>query len=325
MPVPFLGVDGGGTKTAFAIISQTRELLSCITTGPSNPHQIGIHNVPAVLEAGVKAVVRQAGLTKKDTTFSFWGLPGFGEDLDHISILESTVANILQSDRYRCGNDVEAGWAGSLACQPGIHLVAGTGAIGFGVDPKGNTARSSGWGELIGDEGSAHWLGKRLLELFSKQSDGRLPKSQLYHVFKSAAGLRRDYDLLAKLDQLRKRDEVARLAPLLQGAAVQGDANAIAVFREAAYEHSLMVKAIIQQLDFPSDKPIPVSYSGGVFKSGEYILQPLQEYLTPLNATLVQPKLTPVMGACLYAMVLAGRTVETSLIRKLQEAEKALV
>lgn len=86
-----------------------------------------------------------------------------------------------------------------------------------------------------------------------------------------------------------------------------------------------MVKAIIQQLDFPSDKPIPVSYSGGVFKSGEYILQPLQEYLTPLNATLVQPKLTPVMGACLYAMVLAGRTVETSLIRKLQEAEKALV
>jgi N-acetylglucosamine kinase-like BadF-type ATPase len=324
MRMPFLGVDGGGTKTAFALISKEGDLLASAVMGPSHPDQIVMDGVHQTLQAGVAAVCSQAGISTSAISFSFWGLPGFGENLDHIPGFERAVADILQHNNFRLGNDVEAGWAGSLACRPGVHLVAGTGAIGFGADHKGNTARCSGWSELFGDEGSAYWLGRHLLGLFSKQSDGRLPKSPLYHIVKQKLGLERDLDLLARMDLLSKRDEVAGLAVLVYEAAEQGDENAAALYREAAFEHSLTVKSIIQQLEFPPDELISVSYSGGVFKSGDYVLAPLREYLNPLNAALVQPKLSPVTGACLYAMVLAGNSVDDQLVERLQAAEKGL-
>lgn len=320
----YLGVDGGGTKTAFALISQDGRILAHTTAGTSHPDQIGMEQVRVTLQQGVNEVCSQAGISVSDITFSFWGLPGFGENLAHVPQLENMAEEILQSKNFRCGNDVEAGWAGSLACQPGVHLVAGTGAIGYGVDRKGNTARSSGWSEIFGDEGSAHWLGKHLLELFSKQSDYRLERTPLYELVRDKLELERDLDLMAIIGDLSKRDEIAKLAVVVYEAAQRDDEQAIALFKEAAFEHSLTVKAIIQQLDFPADQPIPVSYSGGVFKSGDFILKPLQDYLTPHGATLVQPTLSPVVGACLYALVLSGEEASEKIVKQLQEAEDAL-
>lgn len=72
-----------------------------------------------------------------------------------MEVLNSIVGKALSSSNYKCGNDSQAAWAGSLACQPGVNIVAGTGAIGFGVDANGNMARASGWGPFCGDEGSA--------------------------------------------------------------------------------------------------------------------------------------------------------------------------
>ena len=265
--MPFLGVDGGGTKTAFALISPSGNLLGSVVLGPTHPDQVGMERVRETLKDGVAAVCQQAGIEPQDVKFAFFGLAGFGENLEHTAQFQAVAGQLLPNSPHRCGNDVEAGWAGSLACQPGVHLVAGTGAIGFGVDPKGNTARSSGWDSLFGDEGSAYWLGRHLLGLFTKESDGRLPKSPLYDIVREKLGLERDLDLLAKLDLWSKRDELARLALLAHAAAEQGDKNTIALFREAALELSLAVKAIIQRLEYCHNTPIPVSYSGGVFRS----------------------------------------------------------
>jgi len=48
----------------------------------------------------------------------------------------------------------------------------------------------------------------------------------------------------------------------------QGDPKALKIYAEAAYEFSLVVKALIGRLDFKQDETILVSYSGGVFKAG---------------------------------------------------------
>ena len=77
---------------------------------------------------------------------------------------------------------------GSLACRAGINLVAGTGAIGFGKDSFGKTARSAGWGYFCGDEGSAYWLGKQLISIFGKEADGRKAKTPLYDIVRHLPG-----------------------------------------------------------------------------------------------------------------------------------------
>lgn len=320
----FLGIDGGGTKTAFALISADGEILAHTTRGTSHPDQIGMDAVRSVLQDGANTVCEMAGYSLADVTYSVWGLPGFGENLDHAKQLEQLVGDIIGNDRYYCCNDVEVGWAGSLACQPGIHLVAGTGAIGFGRDLAGQVARSSGWSEVFGDEGSAYWLGRRVLELFSKQSDYRLPKTPLYELTKAKLDLKRDLDLVGMMSDMGTRGEIAQLARIASQAAEAGDVSAAELFRDAAYEHSLTVKAIIKQLSFLAGKSIPVSYSGGVFRSGEWILAPLKEFLQETPVTLQEPKLEPIIGACLYAFLLHGNEITNELVQALAQKEKEL-
>src|SRR5437879_13624105 len=85
------------------------------------------------------------------------------------------------------------GWAGALAGEDGISVVAGTGSIAYG-EYEGRRARAGGWGELFGDEGSAYWIAREGLRLFSRKSDGRTPRGPLH------AGMRRHFCLETEAD-----------------------------------------------------------------------------------------------------------------------------
>jgi N-acetylglucosamine kinase-like BadF-type ATPase len=324
----YLGVDGGGTKTTFILIDQEGKICGYTTEATCHYRQVGMDNFQKVLTAGIKELCNQVSIEITQISYSFLGLPGFGEDKDSVPKLEAIVNHIFQGNRFKCGNDVEAGWAGSLACRPGINLVGGTGAIGFGRDQQGNSDRASGWGYFCGDEGSAYWLGKNVISLFGKEADGREERTPLYDIIRSKFHLQRDLDFCSsivckKLEM--KRDKISRLALLLYQAAKKGDAKAVEIYRKAAYEYSLTVKALINKLNFNNGEDILVSYSGGVFKAGSYILDPLKKYLDQNIVKLIRPILQPVTGAALYALLLDKKLNDYDLIvKKLKEEEKRL-
>lgn len=114
-------------------------------------------------------------------------------------------------------NDVEAGWAGSLGMEPGIHLVSGTGSIAFGKNKAGKSKRSGSWSAFFGDEGSCCWLGRRTMELFSKQADGRIPVGPLYHMMRERFQLKQDMDFIAcmEAEYIPVRSKTASLQKLL--------------------------------------------------------------------------------------------------------------
>ena len=320
----FLGVDGGGTKTGFCLIDGQGRIRAAICKGSSYYIQTGFEGFREIMSAGIDEVCRKAGVAVGEIGYAFLGLSAYGEIQKDIPLLEGIIRDLLQSDRFRCGNDVEAGWAGSLACQPGINIVAGTGAIGFGRDGRGNAARAGGWGEFCGDEGSAYWLGKLLISIFGKQSDGRMARTPLYEIIREHFGFRDDFDFITMVYEqfLPKREEIAKLALLVFRAAQQYDPQALHLYDQAAFEHSLTVKAILNRLSF-EDGEVPVSYSGGVFKAGELILAPLRKYLVTEPVRLIQPILAPVTGAALYALKLSGGNVGPRVTAKLQEEEAA--
>jgi len=323
----YLGVDGGGTKTSFVIINEEGKIVSHETKGTCHYVQVGFDKFQKLLMAGISDACKKAGIKISELSFSFFGLPGYGEINDDVPVLEKLVSNILQSNRFKCGNDVEAGWAGSLACQPGINLVGGTGAIGFGKDQDGNSARTSGWGYYCGDEGSAHWIGKKVISLFGKEADGRLEKTPIYDIVRNEFNITRDFDLITVVyDQLKmERDKIAKFALLLYKAAEQDDPKAIEIFRETAYEHSLTLKALIKKLKFADNQEILVSYSGGVFKSGEYVLKPLKEYILTNNIKLIKPVLEPVTGASLYALEFDKKVISKEIVEKLKNEEEMIL
>src|SRR5215510_323688 len=194
----FLGVDGGGSKTAYALIDITGSLRATHVGASVSYLSEGLVRAGALFIEGISAVLAKAGRTPADLAFSFVGLPSYGEDSAMTARLDAMPAALLDTSRYRCGNDMVCSWAGSLGCTDGISVISGTGSMAYG-EYEGRKARAGGWGELIGDEGSARWIAREGLNVFSRMSDGRLTAGPLYGLVRERLNIRIDSDLCAHL------------------------------------------------------------------------------------------------------------------------------
>jgi len=308
----FLGVDGGGTKTGFILADETGHVVASHQLGTSYYIQIGFEGLHELLAQGVSTLLDGAGIASDDITYAFFGLPAYGEDSHAQAFLDVIPEAVLGHHRYRCGNDMICGWAGSLGGEDGINIVAGTGSIGYG-EHKGKSARGGGWGEIFSDEGSAHWIAVRGLNAFSRMGDGRLPKGPLYDVFMSAMNLKVDLDICGAVfgREAPTRDKIAAMSQLVAQAVGAGDTVARGIFDDAGRELAAVVDAIRQQLDHAPNDRVRVSYSGGVFKCGDMILEPMHRHLNALspNYDIVAPLYSPSVGAILYAARLAGQPI----------------
>jgi N-acetylglucosamine kinase-like BadF-type ATPase len=300
----YLGVDGGGTKTRFALIDGDGRLLGEAQLGTTYHPHVGLDGVCAVLAEGVATVLAAAGRTHGDVGYAFFGLPAYGEDSQATARLQACPAAILGHDRYACDNDMVCGWAGSLACADGINIVAGTGSIGYG-QRQGRAARAGGWGEAFSDEGSAYWIAMRGLNLYSRMSDGRLPRGPLHAIFNAHFGLDNDLDICAHVygGTTYARGDLAQLSVQVAEAARAGDDAAAGIFLEAGRELAGICDALRVALGFEAGEAVPVSYSGGAFSAGDLLLAPLREALHAASPTfaLRAPMHPPHYGAALYA------------------------
>ena len=305
----FLGIDGGGTKTDFLLIDESGRMLASHRGGSAYYPETGIDALRLMLAAGIRNTLEQAAVPAARVDFSFIGLPAHGEDSELLPRLDGIAADALPPARHRCGNDMVCAWAGALAGCDGINIVAGTGSIAYG-EFETRCARAGGWGELFSDEGSAHWIAREGLTLFSRMSDGRAPRAALYDLIRERFQLRADLDLCAAIygPPTLARSEIAALAPLVARAARAGDAAAYRLFERAALELAAIVHALRDQLKVPARMPLPVSYSGGMFHL-DGLLTPLLEAALHEGGRrydFVTPRLPPVAGAALYAAKLAG-------------------
>src|SRR3954454_4698096 len=169
MSAYYLGADGGGSKTAFALIDADGHVVARTTAPSSYYFSEGFQVVERVLAQGVADICAQAGIDTADIAAAFFGIPGYGEASGDIERLDAVPRTVLGHDRYSCNNDMVCGWAGSLAGEDGINVISGTGSMTYG-ERQGTGCRVGGWGELFGDEGSAYWVAMQGLNAFSRMS-----------------------------------------------------------------------------------------------------------------------------------------------------------
>jgi N-acetylglucosamine kinase-like BadF-type ATPase len=324
----YLGVDGGGTKTALVLIDRDGTILATHLAPGSYYLTIGIDALGALLADAVNAVLAKAAVRPDELDFAFFGLPAYGEDTSLLGTLGRLPQQCLPADAYLCGNDMICGWAGSLLCRDGISIVAGTGSICYG-ERAGASARSGGWGELFSDEGSAYWIACQGLNLFARMSDGRAVRGPLYDIVRQRLSLTEDLDLCAHVFSSLGGDRarIAQLCKLVTQAADGGDDQAIAIIRQAAGELALMVDATRRRLGFNVAEPVPVSYSGGVFdNSGPLLLQQFGASLQALSPRyqVSEPVLPPAIGAALYAAKRRGQPLSNEATTRLRAQAAAL-
>jgi N-acetylglucosamine kinase-like BadF-type ATPase len=317
----FLGVDGGGTKTAFALIDRQGQVLARNEQSSAYYLEVGMEGAADVLARGCAGLFAAAGVTANDIAFAFFGLPAYGEDRAVQLQLDALPRAVLGHARYLCDNDMVCSWAGSLACADGISVIAGTGSMAYGRI-GGQGARAGGWGELFSDEGSAYWIARAGLALFSRMSDGRAPRGPLHGLMRTRLALQDDLDLCQVVyGELKgERSKVAALSRLVSEAAALGDAQAAAILESAALEVAALVDAVRGQLGVDPGTEVTVSYSGGLFGVDGPLRAPFARVLAASSAgayRLIAPRLPPVLGAAVYAAHQVGIPLNPAALDRL--------
>ena len=300
----YIGIDGGGSKTKFLCFDHAGRECGSATTIGTYCAQDGIDAVLSRLKDGISQCLPE----ETDDVLIGFGMPAFGENRKLDALAAEKIRDAFFPMKVHIDNDSAIGWAGSLAMESGISVVAGTGSIAYGRDTSGKTERCGGWHEFFSDEGSGYWLGKQLLQLFSQQSDGRLKKTVLYDLVRNELDLQEDFDMIALVNQryAYSRKDTASLQKILLEAARMGDPHAIACYDQASEELSKLIVTVLKKLSFPEGEKVAVSFQGGLFSIPELIRNPVAYKVRaaafPREIDFCQPKLDPCRGAVLLAV-----------------------
>ncbi|SFC90766.1 N-acetylglucosamine kinase [Clostridium uliginosum] len=294
----YIGVDGGGTKTKFTLMNDKEDVVGSIIKETCHYNEVGFDGLKNVFAEGLEELLKKCGITREKVSRACIGLAGYGE-LQSVKLkISEIIKDVFKEIEFSLFNDVQIAHAGALGGEDGIVIIAGTGSIGYSVN-KGKSKRVGGWGYTIGDEGSAYWIGRKVIECFSKQADGRLEKGHLYSMLKEELNLTNDYELISFINKDIKasKGKTAQLAQICYKAAKLGDLNAKEIFNEAGKELANIINTLANEF---TNTPINVSYIGGVFKSEKFIIEPIKKYIGD-NIQLNKPKFEADIGACLLA------------------------
>ena len=302
----FLGIDGGGTKTTCAVGDESR-LLVTATAGPSNIVRVGGPQARESLHKSVLLACAAAGITPAEVSRTCVG--GSGAARPELgAAVRGFLGEILSSPIDVVG-DMEIALEAAFDQGPGVLVIAGTGSIAYGRDLHGKTLRAGGWGFAIGDEGSAHWIGRSAVNAVLRESDrqggGAGPTALAAALFK-VWGVTSLSDLARAANSIPPPDFSALAPPVL----ASDHELAKQVLTEAGKELALVAEVVIRRLFTHETDGVPVAMTGGVFRHSTLVRQVFYNELRQFDARAqVNPEVVePVEGALRMARRAAGET-----------------
>ncbi|MEF3304664.1 BadF/BadG/BcrA/BcrD ATPase family protein [Paenibacillus sp. GYB003] len=314
-----LGVDGGQTATKACLYDSGSGRVWRATGPPidhlSTPDGIeiaykGISQTLTALTAKLgrpiradAAVVGMSGITKR-----------------HEPLVRRWVREAAEVDRVDVMGDSKTNLAGATGgTDDGVLVIAGGGALGYIVDDEGRPHISGGWGHVLGDEGSAYWIGLTALRAAVARSDGRGEPTVLDRLLL-------DHFQAASFWQVKSgvhsgaigRGRIAGLAALADRAADDGDAVARRIMAQAgACLGDLAVSVVRKVESLGKTAPRRIYPTGGVFRSVRWVKPAFETAVREADPTraIARPLLPPEAGAALLAARLAGGDVTAALLR----------
>ena len=289
------GIDAGGTKTVALLADETGKVCAKTRGGGANlvvEGELGVEKVLYDVIEGLDAPEPLAALCL--------GIAGADRPSDR-ELLRGVLRRLGQREAVRIENDAYIALVAGSPEGTGIVVVSGTGSVAYGVDAHGATARSGGWGYLLGDEGSAYWLGHAAVRRGIRAADGRDQPTTLGERIGRKLGLEVPAGLVSWFyDQERFRHRVAELAYLVEEAAADGDASAAELLDHAAHHLALAARAVDRQLEL--SEPYRLVLSGGAFRACPSLCRRIEGRLDLPLARVARLAAEPAVGAVTLAL-----------------------
>src|SRR5438094_9228045 len=244
-----LGVEGGGTKTAWVVAERDGEELRILDQGklpPSNFHLVSLDRLRTILSELPKQIDRAgvflAGCAPEDRP-----------------ILSHVCAEIWPTAKIITGNDRDSGLAAALGSGEGIVVNAGSGSSVTGR--RGDRIeKAGGWGHILGDAGGGYFLVIQALRFILREYDLRRGEVQFAAKILRALSLN-NFDELVRWAQTADKMEIAMLAPAVFEAAASGDACVIGIIEEGARVLCEYTEAVASRLHLLAPK---IALTGGL-------------------------------------------------------------
>jgi N-acetylmuramic acid 6-phosphate etherase len=245
-----LGVEGGGTKTAWVLVERDGADLHILNQGklpPSNFRLVTPDRLRTIFSELPKQIDRA-------------GVFLAGCALEDQPALSHICAGIWPSAKIITGNDRDSGLAAALGRGEGIVVNAGSGSSVTGR--RGDKIeKAGGWGHILGDAGGGYFLVIQALRFILSEYD--LHRGEVQFTAKILRALcLNNLDELVRWAQTADKMEIALLAPVVFEAAAGGDARVMEIIEEGARVLGEYTEAVASRLRLLAPK---VVLMGGLF------------------------------------------------------------
>lgn len=314
-----LSVDCGQTATKALVAAVDGTVLGTGKGGPTVHYlsEGGPEKNRSSVQAAMRAALQQSGIDPARVVSVGLGSTGFDPQGQEVAVIEGIVREVVSPETISVRTDTFTNLMGASAGEPGVVVIAGGGAIGYGLTVDDRVAVSNGFGYWLGDEGSAFWIGMRAIEAACRASDLRDEPSTLEGIVLEHFEIER-MRLLPRIVYRADfgRERISFLAPKVAEAARAGDAAARGIYAEAARELALTAVGIFRQL-YELDESAVVYPTGGLFTERELVREPFEREVFTLwaSARVAEPRFPPVVGGLIVAARAIGVEVHDEWLR----------
>ncbi len=263
----YIGVDGGGTKTAFALFDENKKMLETVT-GPGSNHENledSFNAASDIIMNGLNDLCRKAGIELSKISFTLMGLAGIDHPYQYDIMCQMLRDKGLEN--FEVYNDgfivVKAGSETGVA----IGYNCGTGVCCNGIDVDGNRMMLAGLGDFSGDISGGGNIVIKAFELVYNELFLGLEKTLITEMVMKEYGFTRREELLGLIEKIEGEngdDYIRTFVTFFFEAAKQGDKPALEYCERMAERGARLIAALSKELNYGSGDEVEVVLSGSI-------------------------------------------------------------
>ena len=262
----YIGVDGGGTKTAFALFDENKNMLAFCEGKASNHENMegSFPEAAGVIADGIGELLGSVGIKLSDVDGILMGLAGIDHPYQHDAMqAELKKLGIENARVYNDGFIVIKAGVGAGA---GIGYNCGTGTCCNSIDDNGNMLQVGGFDTLSGDKGNGHWVATQSFRAVYDEICLGKKETLITKLMAEKANITDRESLLntiAKLESEEAESYIRMFIVSFFEAANSGDEAALEIIDEMAQRGADFIAAHIKKMEF-SDETVNVVLSGSM-------------------------------------------------------------
>ncbi len=305
----YIGVDGGGTKTAFALFNENKEMLEYVEGAGSNHENLetSFDGASDIIIEGLNALCEKAGITLENVSFTLMGLAGIDHEYQYDAMCEMLRKKGLRS--FEVFNDgfivVKAGSESGCA----IGYNCGTGVCCNGIDRNGKKLQLAGLGRFSGDISGGVDIAIKAFELVYNELFLGLEKTLITELVKARLGFTSREKFLGFIEKMEGENAgeyIREFVGCFFEAAKSGDKPALDYCEKMAQRGAELISALSHELDF-SGEEIEVVLSGSINvkldnKAYMDMLLSKAEAMSGKKLKFIKLKAQPVIGCINWIM-----------------------